>query len=91
MLSDNNLIEEYKNSKSLQKNINKLIMILVKNDVLLKQQENIINDFILELIPPEAKCVIRGNKFNKIIKDYIKNIKILNDNDRFDIEFEKKT
>ena len=55
-------------------------MKLVKKDL-------IINDYILELIPAGTKGIIRGNKFNSIVKDSIKNLKL--NNERFEICFEK--
>lgn len=40
------------------------------------------------MIPAGTKGVVRGNKFNNIVKEYI--IKIGLDNEKFDICFEKK-
>lgn len=42
----------------------------------------------MELIPAGTKGVIRGNKFNTIIKNYI--IKLNIDINKYDIQFEKK-
>ena len=42
----------------------------------------------MQLIPAGTKGVIRGNKFNNIIKEYITNIKL--DTTQFEICFEKK-
>lgn len=47
----------------------------------------IIKDYIPNLIPPGTKGVIRGNKFNTIIKEKILSFKISEEN--FDIMFEK--
>lgn len=49
---------------------------------------NIINDYLLQLIPAGTKGVIRGNRFNNIVKQRIANIKL--DTARFEIYFEKK-
>ena len=35
------------------------------------KKDLIIDDYLLELIPPGTKGVIRGNKFNKIVKETI--------------------
>lgn len=87
-ISNNNLINDYIKSKSVKKEIEKLENILNKyiNDNIIKN--NIINDYLLELIPPGTKGVIRGNKFNNIIKNYILNLNL--DKNRFIISFEKK-
>ena len=42
----------------------------------------------MELIPAGTKGIIRGNKFNTIIKNYI--IKLNIDINKYDIQFEKK-
>jgi hypothetical protein len=88
ILDDNNLINEYKECNSVKKEINKLenILNLYINDVDIIK--NIINDYLLELIPAGTKGVIRGNKFNTIIKNYI--IKLNIDINKYDIQFEKK-
>ena len=51
-------------------------------------KQNIINDYLLQLIPAGTKGVIRGNRFNNIVKQRIANIKL--DTARFEIYFEKK-
>ena len=88
ILDDNNLINEYKECNSVKKEINKLenILNLYINDVDIIK--NIINDYLLELIPAGTKGVIHGNKFNTIIKNYI--IKLNIDINKYDIQFEKK-
>lgn len=87
-LNDYNLLELYKKCPSVDKSINKLKNILDKNNLSIEIQENIINEYIFELIPPGTKGVIRGNKFNEIVKIYINNLCM--DINRFDIKFEKK-
>jgi len=72
-LSDENLICEYKECKSVKNEIKKLENILDK--YLEKEiKEKIIQGYLYELIPPGTKGVIRGNKFNKIVRDYINNL-----------------
>lgn len=87
-LKDSYLLNEYKECKSVQNEIKKLIVILEKYKIEVKTKELIINDYLLELIPAGTKGVIRGNKFNSIVKDTIKNLNL--DNDRFEICFEKQ-
>jgi hypothetical protein len=86
-LKDENLLSEYMKCKSVKNEIKKLENILDKyihNDV----KEKIINEYLLELIPSGTKGVIRGNKFNNIIKNKIFNLNL--NNDIFEICFEKK-
>lgn len=86
-LSDKNLMEKYKNSESVKKSINRLAIILQKHSVEKDKCDKIIEDYILELIPPGTKGIIRGIKFNEIIKDKILGMEL--DKNRFEIEFEK--
>jgi hypothetical protein len=85
-LKDVYLINEYKECKSVQNKIKKLELILEKYEI--KKKDLIINDYLLELIPAGTKGVIRGNKFNNIVKNIINNLKL--DNERFEICFEKQ-
>lgn len=73
-LSDENLMFYYKNSKSFKKKSKFLENILEKytdNDT----KDKILQEYILELIPPGTKAVIRGMTFNDVVKnfDFIKN------------------
>ena len=86
-LNDENLMVEYMNCKSVNKNIFKLRTILEKYIVDKDTNDKIISEYLLELIPPGTKGVIRGNKFNSIIKDFIIDLNI--DTNIFDICFEK--
>lgn len=86
-LNDDNLLGEYRECKSVNNEINILKNILDKymdND----KKELIINEYLLKLIPAGTKGVIRGNKFNKIIKQEIENMQL--DKERFEICFEKQ-
>lgn len=85
-LSDEKLLDKYKKCKSVINKIKNLGNILDKYNV--EKKNSILDDFILELIPPGTKGVIRGNRFNNIIKKNIKNMNL--DKDRFKIGFEKK-
>ena len=87
-LKDTYLINEYKECKSVQNEIKKLKLILEKYNIETDKKELILNDYILELIPAGTKGVIRGNKFNSIVKNTINNLKL--NNERFEIFFEKQ-
>ena len=87
-LKDTYLINEYIECKSVQNEIKKLELILEKYNIETNKIELILNDYRLELIPAGTKGVIRGNKFNSIVKDTINNLKL--NNDRFEIFFEKQ-
>lgn len=73
-LKDNALLEVYKGLPSVQNNIDNLKKVLGNNNISNEVQNSIINDYIPELIPPGTKGVIRGNKFNEIVEEYITNI-----------------
>jgi len=68
-LSDEKLMCEYNECKSVKKEIKILESILDKYiDEKVKNQ--IIKEYFIKLIPPGTKGVIRGNKFNKIVKTF---------------------
>ena len=87
-LKDINLLNEYKNCNSVKNKIYKLEKILEKNKINNKEIDVIINDYYYELIPAGTKGVIRGNKFNRIVKKIIEDLN-LNENE-FEVCFEKK-
>src|SRR3989344_8164315 len=71
-----------------EKNIEELEKILEKHELAIDIRQKIINDYLLKLIPPGTKGVKRGQKFNEIIKNYLKSLNL--SDLRFEIEFEKK-
>lgn len=86
-LTDLKLMSEYKGCGSVINEIKRLSDILEKYmDEETKQK--IIQEYLLHLIPPGTKGVIRGNKFNNIVKKFIEKMSL--DTDRFEICFEKK-
>ena len=86
-LSDINLLDYYKTCPSVQNEIKKLECALGKF-VDEETKQKIIDEYLPELVPPGTKGVIRGNKFNTILKDYITKLEL--DTNRFEICFEKK-
>ena len=86
-LMDENLMSSYKECNSVKNEIKKLGTIL---DVYLDEEtkQKIIKDYLIELIPAGTKGVIRGNKFNSIIRNKIIEFEL--DVERFEICFEKK-
>jgi hypothetical protein len=87
-LSDLNLIDQYKECESVKNEIKKLENILKNVGIDEEKKDKIIQEYLLHLIPAGTKGVIRGNKFNNIVKKYIVNLQL--DTERFDICFEKK-
>jgi hypothetical protein len=87
-LQDNNLLNHYLKCDSVKKSIDNLVKILrevnIKDDTI----ELIKNKYIIQLIPAGTKGIIRGNKFNKIVKQHINELKL--NKDIYEIEFEKK-
>jgi len=86
-LTDTKLMCEYKNCNSVKNEIKKLCNVLGKY-IDEKPKQKIIQEYLLELIPAGTKGVIRGNKFNTIVKQFINKLAL--DADRFEICFEKK-
>ena len=84
-LEDSKLLDTYKECNSVKKSINKLKKILRKHKVSEKQEEDILDDYIINLIPAGTKGVIRGNKFNHLVKNIILEMKL--DKKIFDIQF----
>lgn len=86
-LSDSSLLDVYKHQTSVIKQVEYLKTILEKNNIFKEKIDTIINEYILKLIPPGTKGVVRGNLFNKLVKN-----KIITDfaNKGYEIEFEKK-
>jgi hypothetical protein len=86
-LTDENLMCEYIESTSVKNEIKKLSDVLGKY-IDEETKQKIIQDYLLELIPAGTKGVIRGNKFNNIVKNFITKLEL--DTCRFEIYFEKK-
>jgi len=86
-LTDSKLLNEYKECNSVKNEIKKLENILRKHTDEEKTQK-IIDEYLLDLIPAGTKGVIRGNKFNKLVKQNITKLGL--DTERFEICFEKK-
>lgn len=87
-LTDETLIDRYKDCPSVKKSITKLNIILSKYLNGEEYKQKIIDEYLLELIPPGTKGVIRGNKFNKIVEKLINSFEL--DKEDFDVCFEKK-
>lgn len=87
-LTDKKCMSHYKECCSVKKEIKKLSDILDKylHD---ETKDKIIQDYLLKLIPAGTKGVIRGNKFNSIVRQYITQCAL--DPDRFEICFEKES
>jgi hypothetical protein len=87
-LADNVLLNDYKNCKSVKKSIEKLCTILEKHDSISNDIKNdILQEYLLEMIPPGTKGVIRGNKFNKIVQEKIESFGL--SPEIYEIAFEK--
>lgn len=86
-IDDENLMDDYKECKSVKSNIEYLNSLLEEFGMAHEDRNSVINRYILKLIPAGTKGVIRGVKFNNIVMDYINNLCI--DNKRFIIKYEK--
>ena len=85
-LSDENLFNQYKKSKSVEILSDKLTRKLEKyiNGVNLSSA---VSEIIVDLIPAGTKGVIRGNAFNKIVETHIKGLDL--DPEKYEFAFEK--
>ena len=82
-LSDRKLWQEFKVMSSYRNKENMFKTIFKKEGITEEKIKNIFNNqnFINSLISPGLKGVIRGNKFNKIVKNHIKS--------QFKLDYEK--
>jgi hypothetical protein len=87
-LTDEYLLEEYKECISVKNEVEKLKEILKKNKINDITIDSIITEYLPNLVPPGTKGVIRGNKFNSIVKESINKMKL--NKKRFEICFEKQ-
>jgi hypothetical protein len=86
-LTDANLMCAYKDCQSVKNRIQKLGDVLDKH-IDDEKKQNIIDDYLVQLIPPGTKGFVRGNKFNCTVKDHITRLAL--DKGRFEICFERK-
>ena len=87
-LTNEKLLNDYLKCKSVNNAIDKLIDVLKDVGIQDNKITEIKNKYILELIPAGTKGIIRGNKFNQIVKKYIVNLKL--NKKTYEICFEKK-
>ena len=87
-LNDNYLLNEYKQTKSVQSKITNIHNVLTKFNIPTLNKIKITNELIDYIIPAGTKGVIKGNKFNKIVKNHILNLNL--DPLRYNIQFETK-
>jgi hypothetical protein len=85
-LKDENLLDEYHHCDSVKKRISGLKKIFDNNSIDEEKSNKMLKEYMLDLIPPGTKGVIRGNIFNKIIKNHIMAMNL--NLSRFDVMFE---
>lgn len=91
-LSDESLMPIYSESDSVKRKIEEFKTLLKKYDELLLEhpsdiaQTTLLNVCRIHLIPAGTKGVIRGNRFNQLVKNKIYSFGL--DTNRFDIQFE---
>jgi hypothetical protein len=87
-LSDVSLLSEYRNSKSVKKSMDTLSSILEKHvSISDEMREDILQEYLVHMIPPGTKGVIRGNKFNKIVQEKIQKMDL--PSNIYEIAFDK--
>ena len=87
-LTDLNLCDEFKEQKSTKIKNKKLETVLLNNNIEKEIINKITSEFILDLIPPGTKGIIRGLKFNELIKNQLNDY--FNQYKNIVYEFEKK-
>lgn len=87
-LKDSNLLNEYKNTKSVKHKISEISNLLTSLNISHKDKHIITNQLLNHIIPAGTKGVIKGNKFNNIVKSKLLNLNL--DKNRFDLQFETK-
>jgi len=86
-LTDDKLMGEYRICPSVKMRLDVFENILRKNNLDNDTISKIMDEYLLQLIPPAVKACIRGNKFNRIIRDKI--ISLFQVYSQLEIEFEK--
>lgn len=87
-ISDEKLLDVYREQQSFQKKMNKIRRDMLSVGIEEDKIKAYMNKAILDLVPPQLKAVIRGNLFNQIVKNFIENLEL--NNNEFVIEFEKQ-
>ena len=77
-MTDLKLLDRYKKCKSVVCRISELSKILEKHNIPESKKELILNDYMLNIIPPGTKGVIRGIEFNKIVERTIRDMCLCN-------------
>lgn len=86
-LSEKNMLYEFMQTESFKNEQDKLQVVLKKHIDDHKTIDDIIFDYTPELIKAGTKGVLKGNKFNKLIKDKILEMGL--DPSKFLVEFER--
>jgi hypothetical protein len=89
-ISDESLLSIYKETDSVKRQSKLLKEILKEEGIETEKIDRVLTKYILSLIPPGTKGVIRGNKFNKLVEKKIKSFELNSDKDSdFEIKCEK--
>ena len=87
-LTDVSLLSEYQECKSVKNSVAKLSCILEKHvEISTETRDAILKEYLVEMIPPGTKGVIRGNKFNKMVQEKILSLAL--PADIYEVAFEK--
>lgn len=85
-ISDEKLLDVYRNQQSFKKKMNKIKKDMLSVGIEESKIDAYMNKAILDIIPPQLKAVIRGNQFNLIVKEFIHGLGL---QEKLIIEFEK--
>lgn len=87
LLTDDHLMDEYKKSRSVTNEITKLSDILDSENISEESKQEIVRKYLPNLIPAGTKGVIRGNRFNSIIKNKLISFRF--EPEKFEVCFEE--
>jgi hypothetical protein len=88
-LTDVSLLSEYQECKSVKNSVAKLSNILEKHsEISIETRDAILKEYLVEMIPPGTKGVIRGNKFNKMVQEKIMSLSL--PTDIYEVAFERR-
>jgi hypothetical protein len=88
LLSDESLLEEYKKTESVKNKILQFRKMLDRHIDDETTKNKIVSDYLINIVPAGTKGVIRGNKFNAIVKEYLVNLRL--DPSIYTIKFESQ-
>jgi len=86
-LSDSALYPRYLQQKSVSRRLESFVSMLQRHHLPETTISNIATEYLSQMIPPGAQAVVRGARFEEIVRQEIEDMKL--DPDVYDVRFEK--